>query len=127
MSALVLDAGALIAAERRDRETMAVLRTALDEGLTMRSHAMVVGQVWRDGSGRQAGLARLLGSVDVVALDEPIGRSAGELCGAAGTDDPIDAALVAIAEPGDLILTGDAADIEVLVSAAWMPVRVVAV
>ena len=127
MSALVLDAGALIAAERLNRKTMAMLRTALDEGLTMRSHAMVVGQVWRDGSGRQAVLARLLGSVDVVAVDESIGRAAGELCGVTGTEDPTDAALVVVAEPGDLILTSDAAEIQLLASFARLPVRVVAV
>lgn len=106
---------------------MALLRSAIDEGLTMRTHAMILGQVWRNGSGRQANLARLLGSVGVLAVGESIGRAAGELCGVAGTNDPIDAALVLVAEPGDLILTSDAADIELLASAAQQPVRVVAV
>ena len=127
MSALVLDSGALIAAERQDRETLALLRSALDAGIGMRTHAMVIGQVWRGGSGRQASLARLLGSVDVVPVDESIGRAAGELCGVAQTDDPIDAAVVLVAEPGDLILTSDVADIELLVAAMGRPVRVVAV
>lgn len=122
----MLDSGALIAAERRERETLALLRSALDEGLIMRTHAMILGQVWRGGSGRQAGLARLLDSVDIVPVDESIGRAAGELCGIARHDDPIDAALVVVAEPGDLILTGDTTDIERLAAAAERPVRVVA-
>ena len=105
---------------------MALLRSAIDEGFTLRTHAMIVGQVWRGGSGRQAGLARLLGSVDVVALDESVGRAAGELCGMVNSDDPIDAALVVVAEPGDLILTSDQADIELLVAAAQRPIGVVA-
>ncbi len=127
MSSLVLDAGALIAVERRDRPTLARLRSAVDAGAGLRTHSMIVAEVWRSGAGRQAGLARLLSGVEIIALDESVGRAAGELCGAAGTDDPIDAALTLIAEPGDRILTSVPADIEHLVAAAGRRSRVVAV
>lgn len=123
----MLDAGALIAVERRDRATLARLRAAIDAGLGLRTHSMIVAEVWRGGSGRQAGLARLLAGVEVVTLDESIGRAAGELCGVAGTGDPIDAALTLVAEPGDRILTGDQDDIEHLLAASGRRVRVVGV
>lgn len=58
MSALVLDAGALIAVDRDDRAMLARLRAAERHGLELRTNAMVVAQVWRDSQGRQAGLAR---------------------------------------------------------------------
>jgi len=79
-----------------------------------------VGQVWRDG-GRQARLSRLLRSrqVSVVALDDERARAAGQLCGACGTSDVIDASVVLCArEHGHRILTADPADIAALDPAA---------
>ena len=114
MSALVLDAGALIAIDRDERAMAARLRAALDSGLGLRSHAMVVAQVWRDPLGRQAGLARLLRAVEVVDIDDRLGRAAGALCGTTGTNDPIDAAVALIANAGDHIITSDPDDITLL-------------
>jgi hypothetical protein len=48
MSALVLDAGALVAVDRDDRAMMARLRVAQQHGVELRSHSMVIAQVWRD-------------------------------------------------------------------------------
>ncbi|WP_239335149.1 hypothetical protein [Frankia sp. CiP3] len=50
MSALVLDAGALLAVERGDREMAARLRIAQQRDIGLRSNAVVVAQVWRDGA-----------------------------------------------------------------------------
>lgn len=69
MPGLTLDAGALIAFERNDRQVVGLLAQALAHGLTITVPAGVVGQVWRDGR-RQARLARLLGAPDVVV--EPL-------------------------------------------------------
>ncbi len=69
MSALVLDAGTLVAVDRDDRSMIARLRVAQQRGLELRTNAMAVAQVWRDRHGRQANLARLLGAVDVRAID----------------------------------------------------------
>lgn len=69
----MLDAGALIAVERRDRATLALLRFAESRGFSLRTHAMVVGEVWRGDSGRQANLARLLEGVDIRAVDGAFG------------------------------------------------------
>jgi hypothetical protein len=118
VSALVLDAGALVAVDRDDRAMIARLRAAQRRGLELRSNAMVVAQVWRDPQGRQAQLARLLRAVDVRAVDRATGRQAGVLLGAAKTGDPIDATVVLLASPGDRILTGDPADLTTLASAA---------
>ena len=65
MSALILDAGALVAVDRDDRAMMARLRASQQHGLELRTNAMVVAQVWRDRHGRQANMARLLQAVDV--------------------------------------------------------------
>ena len=45
MSALILDAGALVAADRDDRAMMARLRASQRHGLELRTNAMVVAQV----------------------------------------------------------------------------------
>jgi len=112
-SGLTLDTGALIALERGDERVRAVLALALQQGRPIRVPAGVVGQVWRGGR-RQAAVSRFLRAreVDVQALDEPLARAAGELCGAAGTSDVIDASVVLSARGrGDAVLTSDPDDL----------------
>jgi hypothetical protein len=118
VSALVLDAGALVAIDHDDRAMIARLRVAQQRGVELRSNAMVVAQVWRDRQGRQVNLARLLRAVDVRAVDHHDGRQAGVLLGLAGTADPIDASVVLLAQPGDRILTSDPDDLTRLAAAA---------
>lgn len=118
MSACVLDAGAFVAVERNDRAMLARLRVAQQQGVELRTNAMVVAQVWRDGRGRQAALARLLRGVDVRAVDEATGRAAGSLLARSGTADPVDATVVLLAAPGDRILTSDPVDLVRLARAA---------
>lgn len=115
---LVLDAGALVAIERSDRSVVALLKRELLAGRAPLTHAGVVGQVWRGGSGRQTNLARLLRGVEVRALDGALGRRAGELLGLAGEVDVIDAAVALLALDGDVILTSDPGDLAALVAAA---------
>ncbi len=52
----VLDAGALVAVDRRDRAIGAQLRVLQQQGTPIRASSAVVGQVWRDGR-RQANLS----------------------------------------------------------------------
>jgi hypothetical protein len=125
VSALVLDAGALLAVERGDREMVARLRIAQQRDIGLRSNAVVVAQVWRDRAGRQAALARLLRAVEVCAVDERTGRDAGVLLGRAGTSDVVDATVALLARPGDRILTSDPKDITRLVQAGGVPAVVV--
>ena len=117
MTALILDAGALVAIDRGDRAMIARLDAAQRHSLEFRSNAMVVAQVWRDPHGRQVPLARLLRAVDIRAVDPEAGRAAGVLLGRANTSDPIDATVVLLAAPGDRILTSDPADLARLAGA----------
>jgi hypothetical protein len=113
---LVLDAGALIAVERGDRDTAAVIEVARQENRAVMVPAGVVGQAWR-GGGRQARLARLLNARDVHVepLTDAGARAAGVLCGAAGTTDVIDASVVLVARRhGATVISSDRADLEVL-------------
>ena len=112
----VLDAGALIAVDRNDRAMWTRLKALQQAGELPVTHAGVVAQVWRGGS-RQARLAAALSGTEVKALDEGLGRAAGELLGAARLSDVIDAALVLLADDGDEIVTTDRDDFETLVAA----------
>ncbi|MBV9661419.1 MAG: PIN domain-containing protein [Acidimicrobiales bacterium] len=113
---LVLDAGALIAVERGDRDTAAVIEVVRREHRLVVVPAGVVGQVWRGGR-RQVRLARLLNTRDVLveALTDAAARAAGVLCGTAGTTDVIDASVVLTARRHDaIVISSDRADLEAL-------------
>ena len=124
---LVLDAGALIAVERADREVVALIKQELLRGRTPITHGGIIGQVWRGGASRQANLARLIPALNVIPLDAMLGRRAGVLLGLAGTDDVIDAALVLLAEDGDIVLTSDLDELEPLADADGLHVDIVPV
>lgn len=121
---MILDAGALIAVSRNDRAMIARLVAAEQEEEEVSTHPMVIAQVWRDG-GRQAVLARLLRGVQIIDLDDDLGRSCGELLGKAGTTDPIDAAVVLIASDGESVVTSDPDDIDHLARVARRKIVVV--
>src|SRR5262249_32869193 len=109
----VLDAGALIALERKDRRVVALLARALEHELPLIVPAGVVGQVWRDGR-RQSRLARFLAAREVAIdpLDDRAAREAGPLCGVTRTSDVVDASLVLAARAGKhKIVTSDVDDL----------------
>ncbi len=113
---LVLDAGALIAVERGDRDTAAIIEVARREQRDVVVPAGVVGQAWR-GGGRHARLARLLNARDVHVdpLTDAGARAAGVLCGSAGTADVIDASVVLTARRHHAtVISSDRADLQVL-------------
>ena len=124
---LILDAGALIAIEKAGRETVALIKQELLQGRAPLTHGGIVGQIWRGGTGQQVTLARLLPGLDIASLDETLGRSAGILLGRSRMNDVIDAALVQLAEDGDIILTSDPDDLEPLAAAAGLHVDIVPV
>jgi hypothetical protein len=119
----VLDAGALVAVDRRDRLMGAQLRVLQQQGTPVRVSSAVVGQVWRDRS-RQANLARILGGVDIDALAKEDGRRIGELLALAGSADVVDAHVALMTAPADLVLTSDPGDIRKLLQARGVPARV---
>ena len=113
MSGVTLDAGALIAFERNQREVVAIIARAHERQVKLAAPAGVIGQVWRNGS-RQARLAQLLGSglVEVESLDDWRARAAGQLCGVAGSTDVIDASVVLCARArAHTVLTSDPDDL----------------
>ena len=122
---MILDAGALIALEGNSQHMWERFTAALGSDTPPKTHGGVVAQVWRGGSGRQARLAQALNVVKIVPLDEELGRRAGVLLSQSGFADAIDAALVALAEHGDQIITSDFDDIALLVEAANRRVDVV--
>jgi predicted nucleic acid-binding protein len=125
---VVLDAGALVAAERWDRDVVGIIERERRAGRMPVTHGGVVGQVWRGAGPRQAVLARLLAGVDVVPLDEDLGRRAGVLLARSGARDVIDAAVVLLAAADlDEILTSDPRDIAALATAAGTHADVIAV
>jgi hypothetical protein len=124
---LILDAGALIAVERADRDTVALIKQELLNRRSPVTHGGIVGQVWRGGSGRQAHLARLIPALDVVPLDEVLGRRAGVLLGRSRMEDVVDAALVLLAADGDSLLTSDPDGITPLARTAALHIDIIPV
>lgn len=113
---LVLDAGALIAIERGDRDVVAILHLAYRGESGLKTSGGVVAQVWRDGA-RQASLARLLANTLVAPLDAGAGRRVGELLRNSGTSDVVDGHVAVITATGDTVLTSDPTDIADLLDA----------
>lgn len=109
----VLDTGALLAVDKRDRRVGAMLRVLQRDGLPVRTSAGVVAQVWREGR-RQVNLARLLTGVDVALVDEAEAKKVGELLRSNRSADIVDAHVALLTEPGDIVLTSDERDIRAL-------------
>jgi len=116
-----------MALERGDRAMWRRLKGEFLAGRPPLTHGGVVAQVWRGGYGGQVPLARALASVDVVGLDDLLGRRAGVLLGQAGTSDAIDAAMVLLASADDRIVTSDANHIQRLVGTTGRHVDVIPV
>src|SRR5437773_4376388 len=93
---VVYDAGALIAADRSDRETWADHRARLELGLVPITTAPVVGQVSR--SPRQAQLRRFLRGCEIVPFSDADAHEVGALAGKARTHDVVDVHVVVVAQ-----------------------------
>lgn len=113
---VVLDAGAFVAVERRDRKLGAILRVFQAQGVQLRTSAAVVAQVWRGGR-RQTFLARALQGVRVHDLTPGVAAS--------GTRDVVDAHLALIVEEEDDVLTSDPEDVTRLLDARGVEAAVV--
>ncbi len=123
----ILDAGALIALESDDRRMWRRLKGALQAETPPRTHGGVVAQVWRGGTGRRTRLAVALRAVEVVPLDAALGRRAGVVLARSGLTDAIDAALAALADHGDQVITSDPDDLALLAAATNRRIDIVPV
>lgn len=117
---LVLDSGGLSFFAKRNQDAAAVIRTFVRDGLWPPAVPSVV--LAESITGRQrndANLNRLLKTCDIAELlAESLARRAGELRHKAGRGSAVDAVLVAMAEPGGTVLTGDEEDLKALASHA---------
>jgi len=109
----VLDAGALVAVDKRDRVVGAMLRVLQRDAVPVLTSAGAVAQVWREGR-RQANLARVLPGLDVAVLGEVSAKKVGELLRQNRTDDLVDAHIALLVQQEDRVLTSDEPDIKAL-------------
>ena len=113
MRGLTIDAGGLIAFERRKREAVILIATALRDGLPIAVPGSVVAQVVRQPS-RQVAVMTLLRDrrVEVVSLDRRAAVGVGVLLGQSQTTDVCDAHVVLCArERGQWVMTSDRRDL----------------
>jgi predicted nucleic acid-binding protein len=126
--ALVLDAGALIHAEREPRgQVVSDCRTALSQGIRILLPAVVYAQVWR-GAARQQGVAVVCRICHMLSFTADTANTVGRILQASKTSDVVDAAVVAAAiEHGAAVLTSDPGDIAKLADAVGYRVPLVTV
>ncbi len=113
MKTLVLDAGALIAIEKRDPRLLALLDHLVGGRMAAHVPATVVAQVWR-GSRRQHGLARLLRAeaLRVHTFTESVAYGVGMLLAASSTADVVAAHVALLARSLSApVLTSDPDDL----------------
>lgn len=127
MSGIVLDAGALIAFERGDRDIQATIKATARSRDPIFVPSTVLAQVWRARQ-TQALLAIVLRSCVIYPFDVLASR-VGELCGKARTSDIVDAHVAIVAKDRDVtaIYTSDPDDIRHLLRVSKFPDRVVEV
>lgn len=116
----MLDSGAVSLLSARTPRSLALVRSLHAEGLWPPVvHTMVLVESLPGRAGRDANTNRL---VKTCVLDEEVpenlARRAAELRRAARPGSAIDALLVALAEPGGTVLTGDNDDMEALAAHA---------
>jgi len=117
---LVLDSGAVTRLANRNRQNVAIIEVLRREGLwppLVPSVVVVESVTGRPGA--DANTSRLLKTCDIVTeLDERTARRAAQLRFRATRGSAVDAVVVASAEPGGSVLTGDREDLEALASHA---------
>ena len=121
MATIVYGTGALLAAERRNPDFLALHDELTATRIRPIVPVVVLAQAWRGGPQHQ--ISRVLKACDIVPDDERIGRAAGMACAACGTADVVDAIVVATAvryqapvvtsDPGDLTHIADAIGVKI--------------
>src|SRR5258706_10240829 len=86
MAGVTYDTGALVAAERNDRQMWALHAGFLAEEIVPIVPAPVLAEAWRGGA-RQASLSRLLAMCEGEPMDEDQARRVGTLAGRGKHDD----------------------------------------
>ena len=122
MATIVYDTGALLAAERRNPDFLALHGELTAARIRPIVPVVVLAQAWRGGPQHQIG--RVLKACDIVPDDERTGRAAGMACAAAGTADVVDAIVAATAVRHQApIVTSDPGDLTDVADAIGMKIR----
>lgn len=95
MPAIVYDTGALLAAERRNPDFIALHDELTSARIRPLVPVVVLAQAWRGGPQHQ--ISRVLKGCDILPDDERAGRAAGVACAASGTADVVDAIVIVTA------------------------------
>src|SRR6266536_4851881 len=95
MPTIIYDTGALLAAERRNPDFLALHNELTAARIRPIVPVVVLAQAWRGGP--QHRISRVLKACDILPDDERTGRAAGVACAASGTADVVDAIVVATA------------------------------
>ena len=124
MGGVTYDTGALVAAERNNRQMWALHAGYLAEEVIPTVPAAVLAQSWRGGS-RQASLSRLLRMCDTEPMSENLAKEVGVLAGKSGHDDIVDVSVVEGAvRRGDAVVTSNVTHIRTIAEAAGATLRI---
>jgi predicted nucleic acid-binding protein len=114
--------GALVAAERRDPDFLALHDELTAARIRPVVPVVVLAQAWRGGPQDQ--ISRVLKGCDIVPDDERTGRAAGVACGVSGTADVVDAIVVTTAVRYQAsVVTSDSDDINHVADAVGVKIR----
>jgi predicted nucleic acid-binding protein len=126
MPTVVYDTGALVAAERRDPDFLALHDELTAARIRPVVPVVVLAQAWRGGPQHQ--ISRVLKGCDIVPDDERTGRAAGVACAASGTTDVVDAIVVTTAVRYQApVVTSDSGDITRIADALGLKIQFYAV
>jgi hypothetical protein len=124
MGGVTYDTGALVAAERNNRQMWALHAGYLAEEVIPTVPAPVLAEAWRGGS-RQASLSRLLRMCDTEPMSEELARHVGVLAGKSGHDDIVDVSVVEGAvRRGDAVVTSNMTPIRMVADATGTRLRI---
>lgn len=117
---LVLDSGGLSRLAARTKTSVAIIRALTSHGLWPPIvPTVVLVESLNGNSSRDAKTHRLLKTCIIEStVSEALARRAAELRRLGRSGSAVDALVVALAEPGGTVLTGDRADIEALAAHA---------
>jgi len=120
--AIVYDTGALVAAERRNPDFLALHDEVTAARVRPIVPVVVLAQAWRGGPQHQ--ISRVLKACEIPPDDEHLGRAAGVACAASGTNDVVDAIVVATAIRYQApVVTSDRSDLSRIADAIGVKIR----
>jgi hypothetical protein len=122
MPAIVYDAGALLAAELRNPDFLALHDEVTAARIRPIVPVVVLAQAWRGGPQHQ--MSRVLKACDILPDDAATGRAAGVACAASGTADVVNAIVIATAVRHQAaVVTSDPGDLTRLANSIGVKIR----